>query len=81
VRASKRATALTALLIVLAAATILMSPDPTDDVDGVLRSHERIKIPPRLAIPNLTLTIFTCFQSLPSVASADFSRLLCGLRC
>jgi len=77
----RKATTLTVLLVVLAVATILISPDPTDDVDGVLCSHQTIKILAKFSIPKLTLTVVTHFQLLLPIASADSSRLLCGLRC
>ena len=77
----REASALIVLLVVLAVATVLISPDPTDDVDGVLYSHKLIKIPALFPVPNLTLTAFTHFKPLPSVASTDFSSRLCGLRC
>jgi len=74
-----------ALLIVIAVATILITPDTTDDVNGLLRSHQTLKWPSLSASVGISLVLFSLAASAdsssPVPTTFDLLRLICTYRC
>jgi len=74
-----------ALLIVIAVATIIITPDPTDDVDAILRSHHPLKSPSLGASVGVWLVLFSLAvlapASPPILAKPNLLRLNCTCRC
>lgn len=78
-------TVLIALLVVTAVATILITPDPSDDVHAVLRSYHGLHAPAVVLFlaPLLTLLVTDKQRGAlaPFLASVNSLRLLCTCRC
>ena len=76
---------LIALLVVTAVATVLITPDPTDDVHAILGSHQTLHAPAAtfLLLPLLALLMTgKPFGSQTELAAAGKSlQLLCTCRC
>ena len=74
-----------ALLIVIAVATILITPDTTDDVNGLLRSHQTLKWLALSASVGISLVLFSLAASAasspPVPTTFDLLRLICTYRC
>ena len=74
-----------ALLVVIAVATILITPDPTDDVDGILRTHHALKSTSLGASIGVSLALFSLgalAASYPPIpATPNLLRLICTCRC
>jgi hypothetical protein len=74
------------LLVIAAVATVLISPDPTDDVTGVL--HQHLKLPKLAAILNLSIRLAEGSLATAATISEgahgsvhDLSSLLCVRLC
>lgn len=69
---------LLALLIIVSVATILITPDPSDDVVGVLhQQHSIVSLPVFVKLVRHTILISFCVPSQDSTAHfARFSDLL-----
>lgn len=78
-------TVLIALLVVTAVATVLITPDPTDDVHAVMRSHQALHAPAvaLLLVPLLALLITPKQHGsqMANAASVKSLQLLCICRC
>ena len=79
---------LAAVVLVLAVATILVTPDSTDDIDGILHSHRMTKALAQISslpIAALVLLLPSGKQSylrFPTGSSSQSNyRLLCTYRC
>ena len=74
-----------ALLVVIAVATIVITPDPTDDVDGILRSHHPLRSPSLGESVGVWLVLFSLAAldaSSPSIPTTpNLLRLICTSRC
>jgi len=74
-----------ALLIVIAVATILITPDTTDDVNGLLRSHQTLKSLSLGASVGISLVLISLAASTasspPVPTTSDLLRLICTYRC
>ena len=74
-----------ALLLVSAVATVLITPDLTDDVHAVLHSHRTLHAPGLLFAFAATVVVMTAerWRGTPSVDSANLHsrQLLCTCRC
>jgi len=74
-----------ALLIVIAVATILITPDTTDDVNGLLRSHQTLKwlsLGASVGISLVLISLAASTASSPPVpTTSDLLRLICTYRC
>ena len=74
-----------ALLIVIAVATIVITPDPTDDVDGILRSPHPLRSPSLRASVGVSLVLFSlaalAASSPPIPTTSNLLRLICTFRC
>jgi len=73
-----------ALLVAVAVATVLITPDPTDDLQGTLHPHKTIKYHGLVLIPGLSPTPFAArLHVIPhiNVTSTAQLRLMCVLRC
>ena len=74
-----------ALLIVIAVATILITPDTTDDVNGLLRSHQTLKWLSLSASVGISLVLISLAASTasspPVPTTSDLLRLICTYRC
>jgi hypothetical protein len=75
-----------ALLIVVAVATVLISPDPTDDVTGVLHQHVKLQKLAAILMISMDLVIaqlaaFALKDAITSSASHDIFSLLCVRLC
>ena len=74
-----------ALVVVFAVATILITPDPTDDVDGILRAHHALKSPSLGASVGVSLVVFplaALAASYPPIPTTpNLLRLICTCRC
>jgi hypothetical protein len=82
---SKKIAALAALVVVFAVATVLITPDASDDIHGIRRPHEGIKIYPSMS-PLVIPLIFLFLDSLHidsswNATSHDLFRLICTYRC
>jgi len=79
---------LAALVVVLAVATVLITPDPTDDVDGILHPHRVSKIFEQISIVSILASLLTSRSaerfyvgfSIDSAPQAVF-RMICTYRC
>lgn len=76
---------LVALLIVVALATVLVTPDPTDDVHAVMHSHKTMHVPAiALFLPPVLALLITGRSpgsQSANAASAKSLQLLCTCRC
>jgi hypothetical protein len=84
-RPVKLASTLTALLVVIAVATVLITPDPTDDVHGVFRSDKTLAAAV-VAVVSASLysqlsTDNENFGPLPELSTLNLLKLLCTCRC
>ena len=74
-----------ALLVVLAVTTIVITPDPTDDVDAILRSHHPLKSPSLGPSVGVSLVLFSlaalAASSPPIPTTPNLLRLICTARC
>ena len=75
-----------ALLIVVAVATVLISPDPTDDVTGVLHQHVKLQklaavfaVSVGMAVRSFTLLALS--SKSPEGPLHDISSLFCVRLC
>ena len=76
---------LIALLIMTALATVLITPDPTDDVHAVMRPHKTLHAP-AVALFVLPLLALLITDKQPgsqatNAGSAKSLQLLCTCRC
>jgi len=74
-----------ASLLVVAVATVLITPDPTDDVHGVVHS-QRSLTPPAVAIAAVVLLNLVPTSKVDDTDSAELStpdllQLICICRC
>ncbi len=78
-------TFLIALLVVTAVATVLITPDPSDDVHAVMRSHQTLHAPAVVLLLALLLTLLVTDKQrgsqAPLLVSVNSLRLLCVCRC
>lgn len=65
---------LLALLLVLAVATVLITPDPTDDVSGVVRAHRAVHVPV-LALVFAPFSILLFINHTANSESVEFTTL------
>lgn len=79
---------LAAVIVVLAVITILVTPDPTDDIDGILHSHRitkalaQISSLPIAALVLLLPSAEQFYLRFPTDSSSQSNyRLLCTYRC
>jgi hypothetical protein len=76
---------LTALLVATAVATILITPDPTDDVHAVMRPHKPLHAPAIVLFLTPLLTLLVTDKQRgsqkPFLISVNSLRLLCTCRC
>ena len=75
---------LAALLIVLAITVVLITPDPTDDIAGILRPQKIVKLllVSALVIPTIVqLAEGPYVESNRIVISRDLFRYICAYRC
>ena len=83
--ARRRFSVFLALLIVIAVTTIVITPDPTDDVDAILRSHHPLKSPSLAASVGVSLVLFSlaalAASSSPIPTTPNLLRLICTSRC
>lgn len=81
----RKISVLLALLIMIAVATILITPDPTDDVYGTLRSHHEVQLLTRGAGPGTSLVLLSlaalAAASPPIQTIPNLLRLMCTCRC
>jgi hypothetical protein len=79
----KKSSVFLALLLILGVATALITPDTTDDVDGVVRPH-RVLYSPEAALAFFVIPFFIgqrYISRLPESASSALLTLLCTCRC
>lgn len=78
-------TVLIALLVVTAVTTVLITPDPTDDVHAVMRPHKILHAPAAalLLVPVLALLIADKQHGsqAANAAAGKSLQLLCTCRC
>ena len=83
--ARRRFSVFLALFVVIAVATIVITPDPTDDVDGILRSHHALKSPilgPSVGVSLVLYSLADLAASSPlSPTTPNLLRLICTCRC
>ena len=74
-----------ALLLAIAVATILITPDPTDDIHGILCSHHALKSPALSASVGVSLVLLSLASlaaaSPPIPTTSNLLRLICMCRC
>jgi len=74
-----------ALLVVIAVTTIVITPDPTDDVDAILRSHHPLKSLTLGASVGVSLVLSSlaawAASSSPIPTTPNLLRLICTCRC
>ena len=74
-----------ALLVVIAVTTIVITPDPTDDVDAILRSHHPLKSLTLGASVGVSLVLSSlaalAASSPPIPTTPNLLRLICTCRC
>jgi hypothetical protein len=78
-----------AVVVIFSVAYVLMTPDPTDDVDGVLPNHQaKAQRLVSLSLPQLQVLFIVAFLlSMPSTRSAqrlttsELLDLVCVCRC
>jgi len=78
-----------ALLMIVSCATVLVTPDPLDDINGILHPHHSVKVHKLLAVPlgelrPFVLAAFHSFNPLSPVLHSNSPRLLalvCVLLC
>jgi len=83
-RATTKISAAVALLVVVAVAFVLITPDPTDDLQGTLNPHKTIKYQSLVLTPGLSPTPFAArLHVIPhtNVTSPPLFRLLYVFRC
>lgn len=73
------------LLLVVAVATVLITPDPTDDVHGIVRSHRTLH-PTIAGIAVATALTLHPAEQLDGKQSSEFAtssllQLICTFRC
>jgi len=83
--ARRKSSVFFALLVVIAVATIVITPDPTDDVDAILHSHHALKSPSLGASVGVSLALFSLAASAasfpPISTTPNLLRLICTFRC
>ncbi len=83
--ARRRFSVFLALLIVIAVATIVITPDPTDDVDAILGPHHPLKSPSLSASVGISLEVLSlaalATSSPPIPTTPNLLRLICTSRC
>jgi len=76
-----------ALLVIVAVATILISPDPTDDVPGILHSHLKLQkvasvfYEPLSTGSGLVASVLLAALRASSFSSSDVVALTCVRLC
>ena len=74
-----------ALLVVIAVATIVITPDSNDDVAAILHSHHPLKSPSPAASVGVSLVLFSlaalAASSPPIPTTPNLLRLICTCRC
>ena len=79
-----------AVIVIFSIAYVLITPDPTDDVDGILRPNHQAKVQRLVSLPLLQLRVLVFvafFLSMPSTKSAqrlntsELLDLVCVCRC
>ena len=74
-----------ALLVVIAVATIVITPDPTDDVDGILRSRHPLGSPSLGESVGVSLALSALAaldaSSPPIPTTPNLLHLICISRC
>jgi hypothetical protein len=77
--------ALSALLVVVAIATVLITPDPTDDVNGIVRPRKSLNASVTSFLLVQFPTLFFAERMHASqglgLRSPNLPRLLCTFRC
>ncbi len=78
-------TVLLALLVVTAVATVLITPNPTDDVHAVMRSHKTLHAPAAAFFLLPVLALLVAFKQhgseVETSAPVKSLQLLCTCRC
>ena len=81
----KGSRALLVFLVAVAVATVLITPDPTDDVHGILRLHKSISVSviavPFAQPPNLLVRSRASYSQASSMNPRNSIQLLCNFRC
>jgi len=83
-RVTTKISAAVALLVVVAVAAVLITPDPTDDLQGTLHPHKTIKYQSVVLTPGFSPASFAARLHVTphtNVTSAAQLRLLCVFRC
>jgi hypothetical protein len=78
-----------AVVMIVSCATVLVTPDPLDDINGILHPHHSVKEHKLLAVPlgelrPFVLAAFHSFNPLSPVLHSNSPRLLalvCVLLC
>jgi hypothetical protein len=74
-----------ALLAITAVATVLITPDPTDDVHAVMRSHQTLHAPAAALVPTLSLALIIVGMlpgnRMATAVPGKSLQLLCTCRC
>jgi hypothetical protein len=70
-----------ALLMIVSCATVLVTPDPLDDINGILHLHHSVKVHKLLAVPlgelrPFVLAAFRSFNPLSPVLHSNSPRFL-----
>ena len=74
-----------ALLVVVAVVTVLVTPDPSDDVQGILRPHKVIKTHGLATMFGIAMVLAFVERSYTTssqdVTSQNLLKLICTYRC
>jgi len=81
----KGSRALLVFLVAVAVATVLITPDPTDDIHGILRLHKSINVSVIAVLfaqlPNLLAGAPVNYSQASSMNSRNSVQFLCNFRC
>ena len=76
---------LLALLVVVAVVTVLVTPDPSDDIYGILRPHKVIKTHGLATMFGIAMVLAfverSFYTSSQDVTSKNLLKLICRYRC
>ena len=78
------------MIVIFAIAYVLITPDPTDDVEGILRQNHQAKVQKlvSLSLPQLQVFVIVVFllsmsstRSAQRLTSSELLDLVCVCRC